>query len=112
MGIAVTPPVGVSLPVCAGARDGYVVRAPPLAGKEEDQRLEAEIVKARPGHRFEKHSECRLCWQRLLDSATGRRHTGSTMASKARTLEHPSPLPVLLLAFGLVVISIVLILPR
>jgi hypothetical protein len=34
------------------------------------------------------------------------------MASKARTLEHPSPIPALLLAFGLVVISIVLILPR
>ena len=31
------PPVGGLLPVCAGARDGYVVRAPPLAGKEEDQ---------------------------------------------------------------------------
>jgi hypothetical protein len=34
------------------------------------------------------------------------------MASKVRALELPSPVPALLLAFGLVVISIVLILPH
>jgi hypothetical protein len=67
---------------------------------------------ARPGHRFEKHSDPRLRWQRLLDSTTARRHTDSTMASKTRALELPSPVPAILLALAFVVISIVLILPR
>jgi hypothetical protein len=34
------------------------------------------------------------------------------MAAKTRALEHPSPVPAILLALAFVVISIVLILPR
>ena len=47
-----------------------------------------------------------------LTAGSGRGHTGSTMASKARALELPSPLPAQLLAFGLVLVTIILILPR
>ena len=104
--------------MCAGARDGYVVRAPPLAGKEEDQRLEAEIVKARPGHRFEKHSERRCLWQRMwslylvkLDNTDACRQTQITMIRSARVLESRTPLAARLLAPGLVILTIIVILP-
>ncbi len=88
------------------------MRAPPLAGKEEGKRLEGAAVWALSGHRFEKHSDPSLRWQRLLDTLIGRGHTATTMTRKARALELPSPLPVALLALGLVILSIVVILPH
>ena len=39
-------------------------------------------------------------------------HTQTTMRSKARALELPTPLAVTLLALGFVILSIVVILPR
>jgi hypothetical protein len=39
-------------------------------------------------------------------------HTQTTMRSKARALELPTPLAVRLLALGFVILSIVVILPR
>ena len=47
-----------------------------------------------------------------LDFSPIERHTQATMTSKARALELPTPLPVQLLALGLVILSVIVILPR
>ena len=47
-----------------------------------------------------------------LDFSSIGGHTQTTMRSKARALELPTPLAVRLLALGFVILSIVVILPR
>jgi hypothetical protein len=47
-----------------------------------------------------------------LDFSSTGGHTQTTMRSKARALELPTPLAVMLLALGFVILSIVVILPH
>ena len=99
------------------------MRTLPLAGKEEegnrpqDCPVEDMVGRAQErtvaGHRFEKHSDLRRRRQHaILDFSSIGGHTQATMRSKARALELPTPLPVQLLAFGLVILSILVILPH
>jgi hypothetical protein len=47
-----------------------------------------------------------------LDTQLRRRHTHQTVSSATRTLEHVTPMPALLVAIALTLVTVILILPR
>jgi hypothetical protein len=94
------------------ARDGYVASTPPLAGKD---RAERERDEAQGGHRFKNHS-VRYSGKQLsllkLDRLLRRRHTQTTVTSRARTVELVPPLQAQLAVLGMIIVVVLLILPR
>ena len=118
--------MGGLLPLVRETRDGYVAWPAPL-GEEEGKRAQAEDSTITAGreemwalldHRFQKHSEGRPVWQRgrplylvKLDNTDACRHTQITMIRSARVLELRTPLRALSLVLGLIILTVIVILP-
>ena len=118
---------GRTAPAVRETRDGYVAWSAPLGEEEEGKRAQAGGAGIRagrvemwalPDHRFQKHSETRPLWQQgrslylvKLDNTDACRHTQMTMTHSACVLEPRSRLATRLLVPGLVILTVIVILP-
>ena len=96
-------------------------------GEEEGKRAQADDggiragrgeMEALPDHRFQKHSKTRPLWQQprslylvKLDNPDACRHTQITMIRSARVFEPRTPRAARLLMPGLVILTVIVILP-